>query len=211
MKNSSRFALKIARNFTRSSRGTPGSWASSSTRRLNSSHDSSRLTKASASISVSPTKSFAQQYAIADAARADDEGQVAAVDHDFLDDDGPGQHDVSALGLESADLAALPPGDTFQSLADRRDGGLLTAQRVAMLSAAGPRFRMHAGQRPDDAAEADEDLAACGGRHRAVEVLANLAANGLQLARPRRIVAQETPRGADGAERQARTRDDAPV
>ena len=47
MKNSSRFELKMARNFTRSSRGTLGSCASSSTRRLNSSHDSSRLTNAS--------------------------------------------------------------------------------------------------------------------------------------------------------------------
>jgi len=37
----------MARNFTRSSRGTVGSWASSSTRRLNSNQDSSRLTKAS--------------------------------------------------------------------------------------------------------------------------------------------------------------------
>ena len=43
MKNSSRFELKIDRNLTRSRRGTVGSWASSSTRRLNSSHDSSRL------------------------------------------------------------------------------------------------------------------------------------------------------------------------
>ena len=51
MKNSSRFELKMARNFTRSSSGTLGSCASSSTRRLNSSHDSSRLTNASASIS----------------------------------------------------------------------------------------------------------------------------------------------------------------
>src|SRR5438093_1744156 len=47
MKNSSRLELKMARNFTRSSKGTLGSCASSSTRRLNSSHDSSRLTNAS--------------------------------------------------------------------------------------------------------------------------------------------------------------------
>ncbi len=45
MKNSSRFELKMARNFTRSSSGTLGSCASSSTRRLNSSQDSSRLTR----------------------------------------------------------------------------------------------------------------------------------------------------------------------
>ena len=43
MKNSSRFELKMARNFSRSSSGTVGSWASSRTRRLNSSQLSSRL------------------------------------------------------------------------------------------------------------------------------------------------------------------------
>ena len=47
MKNSSRFELKMDRNFTRSRSGTVGSCASSSTRRLNSSQDSSRLTKTS--------------------------------------------------------------------------------------------------------------------------------------------------------------------
>ena len=47
MKNSSRFELKIARNFTRSSSGTEESWASSRTRRLNSSQEISRLTKTS--------------------------------------------------------------------------------------------------------------------------------------------------------------------
>ena len=43
IKNSSRLALKIARNFTRSKSGTLSSLASSSTRRLNSNHDNSRL------------------------------------------------------------------------------------------------------------------------------------------------------------------------
>src|SRR5262249_31360469 len=43
MKNSSRFDEKIARNLSRSISGTCGSCASSSTRRLNSSHDNSRL------------------------------------------------------------------------------------------------------------------------------------------------------------------------
>ena len=42
-KNSSRFVLKIARNFARSSSGSVGSSASASTRALKSSHDSSRL------------------------------------------------------------------------------------------------------------------------------------------------------------------------
>ncbi len=43
MKNSSRFDEVIAQNFNRSSSGTSGSSASSSTRALNCSHDSSRL------------------------------------------------------------------------------------------------------------------------------------------------------------------------
>ena len=47
MKNSSRFELKIARNFTRSSSGLFASSASSSTRALNSSQLSSRLMKCS--------------------------------------------------------------------------------------------------------------------------------------------------------------------
>src|SRR5262245_4948896 len=47
MKNSSRFELTMARNLTRSRRGTEGSSASSRTRWLNASHDSSRLTKRS--------------------------------------------------------------------------------------------------------------------------------------------------------------------
>ena len=42
-KNSSRFWLKIAQNLVRSSSGTEGSAASSSTRALKSSHDSSRF------------------------------------------------------------------------------------------------------------------------------------------------------------------------
>ena len=43
MKNSSRFEPKMERNLTRSKSGCLGSHASSSTRRLNSSHDNSRL------------------------------------------------------------------------------------------------------------------------------------------------------------------------
>ena len=44
MKNSSRFDVKIAANFTRSSSGTAGSSASSRTRSLKSTQESSRLT-----------------------------------------------------------------------------------------------------------------------------------------------------------------------
>ena len=43
MKNSSRFLAKIAANLTRSSSGNPSSSASSRTRALNSTHESSRL------------------------------------------------------------------------------------------------------------------------------------------------------------------------
>ena len=83
MKNSSRFELKMARNFTRSSSGTLGSCASSSTRRLNSSHDSSRFTNALASISSRPrpAEGLAQQEPVADAARADQQRPIAAEDH----------------------------------------------------------------------------------------------------------------------------------
>src|ERR1700704_3550124 len=114
MKNSSRFELKMARNFTRSSRGTLGSCASSSTRRLKSSHDSSRLTNAFVFMSASPVECFAQENAVAHAARADDERQVAAEDHELLDDDGAGQDDVGALDLEPADLAPLALGEALQ-------------------------------------------------------------------------------------------------
>src|SRR5438874_6093258 len=99
MKNSSRFELKIARNFTRSSRATLGSCASSSTRRLNSSHDSSRLTNGMACTSAPPMKRLAQQDAVADAAHAHHEPQIPAEHHRLLDDDGPGQDDVGALAL----------------------------------------------------------------------------------------------------------------
>src|SRR5688572_2676552 len=118
MKNSSRFALKMARNFTRSSSGTLGSWASSSTRRLNSSHDSSRLTNMSGLMSGAPVEGLAQENAVADPARADHERQIASEDHGLLDDDGAGQDDVGAFGLEASDLQALPRREGFQLLAD---------------------------------------------------------------------------------------------
>src|SRR5215510_1420002 len=107
MKDSSRFELKMARNFTRSSSGTLGSWASSSTRRLNSSHDSSRLTYLCVSISASAVECFAQENAVAHAARADDQSQLAAEDCSLLEDGGAGHHDVGALGIEPANRARL--------------------------------------------------------------------------------------------------------
>src|SRR5215470_14521971 len=119
MKDSSRFELKMARNFTRS---------------LNSSHDSSRLMYLSVSMSASAVESFPEENPVAHAARADDERQVAAEDHDFLDDDGAGQGDVGALGLEPADLAPGALGEALQALADRRDVGLREVQPVPVLA-----------------------------------------------------------------------------
>src|SRR5690348_13229108 len=110
MKNSSRLELKMARNFTRSSSGTLGSWASSSTRRLKSSHDSSRFRKALVFISAmsAPTvEGLVQQQAVAHTTCADDQREIAAEDHQLLDHDGAGQDDVGPLGLESPDLAPL--------------------------------------------------------------------------------------------------------
>src|SRR5262249_33140370 len=99
MKNSSRFELKMARNFTRSSRGTVGSWASSSTRRLNSRNDSSRFRNAFVFISAPTIEGLVQQDPVAHAARADDHFQIATEDHQLLNHDGAGQDDVGALGL----------------------------------------------------------------------------------------------------------------
>jgi hypothetical protein len=54
MKNSSRFDEKIEQNLTRSRSGTAGWAASSSTRALNSSHYSSRLSSRSLSWEIVP-------------------------------------------------------------------------------------------------------------------------------------------------------------
>src|SRR5713226_1227208 len=94
MKNSSRFELKMARNLTRSSRGTVGSWASSSTRRLNSSQDSSLFTNASEGSSGTAIERLVEQDPVANAAGADHEVQIATEDHDLLDEDGARQDDV---------------------------------------------------------------------------------------------------------------------
>src|SRR5215510_8013477 len=88
MKNSSRFELKMERNFTRSSRGTLGSWASSSTRRLNSSHDNSRLTNDSGPMSPSTVERFMEKEPVPHSPRADHERQIAAEQHGLLDDHG---------------------------------------------------------------------------------------------------------------------------
>src|SRR6266513_1956337 len=126
IKNSSRFELKMARNFTRSSRGTLGSCASSSTRRLNSSHDSSRLTNAFVFVVMSPStvECFAQD-------------------------------NVGALGFEPANPAPLALGETLQALANRRDVGLGEVQPVAVLALPAMRpTEVNTRQRADGAAQA---------------------------------------------------------
>ena len=62
MKNSSRLLVKIARNLTRSSSGSAGSSASSSTRRLKCSHDSSRSRKRSSYFCTAASASSCGAY-----------------------------------------------------------------------------------------------------------------------------------------------------
>src|SRR4029434_10066398 len=81
--------------------------------------------------SASPAKGLAQENGVANAPRAHRQCQITAEDHDLLDDDGPGQDVVDALSLEAADPAALSSGETFESLADGRDVGLVEPQPVA--------------------------------------------------------------------------------
>src|SRR5262244_18957 len=106
MKNSSRFELKMERNFTRSSSGTLGSCASSSTRRLNSSHDTSRLTNASGPMSPSTVERFAEQEPVAHPAGAHEEAEISAEEHGLLDDHGTRKDDVYPFRLEPPDLAS---------------------------------------------------------------------------------------------------------
>src|SRR5438552_7499024 len=160
MKNSSRFALKMARNLTRSSRGTLGSCASSSTRRLNSSHDNSRLTNASGFMSASIVDGLVQENGVADPSRADHERQIPSEDHELLDDDGPRQDDIGTLRVEAADLPPLSLGKTFQPLADGGDVGLVQPHPVPVLALAGVGAEVNARQRADGAAEPHQDLPA---------------------------------------------------
>src|SRR2546428_4235576 len=204
MKNSSRFELKMARNLTRSSRGTFGSCASSSTRRLNSSHDNSRLTNASGFMSASPVEGLAQENAVADPARADRERQIPTEDHDLLDDDGPGQDDIGALRVEAADLLALSLGKALQPLADGGDVGLVQPQSVPVLAFAGVGAEVNTGQRADGAAEPHHDLPAIRGGQSAHQLLPDLVAERPKLAPLRWIVVQKTARHPHGTEREAR-------
>src|SRR5438034_1904553 len=211
MKDSSKFELKMARNFTRSSRGTLGSCASSSTRRLNSSHDSSRLTNAFVFVVMSPStvECFAQENAVTHAARADDERQIAPEDHDLLDDDGAGQDNVGALGFEPANPAPLALGETLQALANRRDVGLGEVQPVAVLAL--PAMRppeVNTRQRADGAAQAHDHLVGPGGGQNTLQPLADLRAQRLERPRLGPIVAQEAAGRPHRAEREARRGDD---
>src|SRR5439155_4208007 len=157
--------------------------------------------------SASPAKGLALENGVPNPPRAHRERQITAEDHDLLDDDGPGQDDVDALSLEAADPQALSLGQSFKSLADGRDVGLVEPQPVAARAAA-MGAEVDAGQSADGATEAHQDLAARGWGQADHELRADLAAERSQLARRRRIVANKTARGPYGAEREARHRDD---
>src|SRR6266568_584942 len=208
MKNSSRFELKMERNFTRSSRGTFGSCASSSTRWLNSSHDKSRLTNASGPISPSTVERFVEEKPVPHPSRAHHEGQVPAEDHGLFDDHGSREDDVHALRLEPADLPALALRETFQSLADRRDVGLPHLQAVAVLALPSMRPEMDAGQRAHRAPQPHHHLSAARGRHGALEISPNPHAEGLELSRPRSLLAEELTCGPHRSQGQTRGGDD---
>src|SRR5262249_23289500 len=187
------------------------SWASSSTRRLNSSHDSSRLTYLCVSISASAVECFAQENAVAHAARADDQSQVAAEDHDLLDDDGAGQDDVGALGLEPTNRAPLALGEALEALADLGDVGLRQVQTVPVLALPAVRpAEVNAGQRADGGAPAHHHLAALRGREDALKLRPALGANGLERPRLGPIVVEKAARHSHDAQWQARRGDPPP-
>src|SRR5215813_13985053 len=170
MKNSSRFELKMERNFTRSSKGTLGSCASSSTRRLNSSHDKSRLTNASGPISPSTVERFVEEEPVAHPSGADDEVEISAEEHGLLDNHGAGEDDVNPLRFEPPDLSSLPRGEPLQALPDRRDVGLPHLQAVAMLALARVRPEVNAGEGPHRPSQPHHDLPAPRGRQRLLEL-----------------------------------------
>src|SRR5215470_1719118 len=198
----------MERNFTRSSSGTLGSCASSSTRRLYSSHDNSRLTNASGPMSPSTVERFAEQEPVAHPAGADDEAEISAEEHGFLDDHGSREDDVDPLRLESPDLATLPRRQTFQPLADRRDVRLPHLQAVAMLALSRVRAEVDAGEGPHRAPQPHHDLPSPRRRQRALELPPHLAAKGLDLARPRPLMLEEVRSGPHRAQGEARDGDD---
>src|SRR5215467_1001070 len=201
MKNSSRFELKMERNFTRSSSGTLGSCASSSTRRLNSSHDSSRLTNASGPMSPSTVERFAEQEPVAHPAGADEEAEISAEEHGLLDDHGTRKDDVYPFRLESPDLAPLPLRQTLQPLADRRDVRLPHLQAVAMLALSRVRAKMDTRQSTHRASQPHHGPPSPGRRQCALELPPHLGTKGLDLARPRPLMLQEergSPHRAQG-------------
>src|SRR5207302_76590 len=105
--------------------------------------------------SASPAKGLALENSVPNPPRAHRERQITAEDHDLLDDDGPGQDDVDALSLEAADPQALSLGQSFKSLADGRDVGLVEPQPVAARAAA-MGAEVDAGQSADGATEAHQ-------------------------------------------------------
>src|SRR5215475_6307135 len=211
MKNSSRLELKIERNLTRSSKGTLGSCASSSTRRLNSSHDSSRLMNASGPISPSTVERFVEQEPVAHPSGADDEVEISAEEHGLLDDHGAGENDVHPLRFEPPDLPSLPRGEPLQALPDRRDVGLPHLQAVAMLALAPMRPEMNTGEGPHRPSQSHHDLPAPRRRQRLLKLPANLRAKRLDFPRARPLVLEEERCGAYRTQRQTRHGHNLPI
>src|SRR4030095_11059202 len=118
---------------------------------------------------------LAQEKGVATPARAPRQRQIAAEDHDLFDDDGAGEDDVDALGLEAANLPALSLGEIFESLPNIRAFGVVEPQpvpaRALAMSTEGD-----AGQSADGASETHHDLATRGGRQADHELRADLTA-----------------------------------
>src|SRR5262245_3013238 len=183
MKNSSRFELKMDRNLTRSRSGTVGSWASSSTRRLNSSHDSSRLIMRSDMASALVSERLAKQQRVAHALFADGQAVIPAEHHELLDHDRAGHDDVRPLGPEPGHLAALAERQRLQPSPDSRDVRLLKSESVTRSVLLAPGGEVDAAQRPNSPPEGDDLLASLGLRERLDEPVSYLRAKIASLPR----------------------------
>src|SRR5436190_13862439 len=212
MKNSSRYELKMARNFTRSRRATVGSWASSRTRRLNSSQESSRSIRISGPQAVmahaSPVEGFTVKQPVADPAGPDHELEVAAEGHQLFDDDDTGQDDVGALRLQSGEPAALPGGQGLEALAYRDHLRLPEPEAMTGLARSPLSTQVEASQRSHRPAEADQILSARRRREGAEEPAADLPSELPELAGRGRVAEEERPREAQGSQGEAGDGDD---
>ena len=196
----------MARNLTRSSSGTVWSWASSSTRRLNSSQDSSRLTSGAWSVVIeSAAEGFSPEEAVTDPARADDQREVAA------------EHQPSSTMTAPARMVSARSALSPRKRRRSRSGSASSRSRRAVTSAERRRTPWRcAGDRPD--ARRGACGRACGpcrrGRaaHRRGGPRAGpssrwsriSARSGADLARGRRIPCRNRPRHAHRADGDAR-------